>query len=167
MHLPGPGHSVLWVRQRVQSQVCCVSPLGSWSQLLCDTPGTCEPPRIPGRHGLQLATCSQFGERYSLWGQDYSSPLPYSSGCPTASLPQGREGPKCSQLALLWYSLGHNPSFSTKVTPLLSMPGVTMGSKSLSQEGSFCFYVCLSGFGLLSHISPFRLSSGIQAQSLP
>ena len=50
-----------------------------------------------------------------------------------------------SRLTLLWYLLGHNPLFSTKVSPLLSMPGVTMGNKSLSQEGSFFFYVCLSG----------------------
>ena len=44
------------------------------------------------------------------------------------------------RLALLLYSLGCNPLFSTKVTPLLSMPGVTARSKSLSQERSFFFF---------------------------
>ena len=33
-HLPGTGHSVSWVRHRTPSQVCHVSPLGSWSQAL-------------------------------------------------------------------------------------------------------------------------------------
>ena len=45
-----------------------------------------------------------------LWDWDCSSPLPSGSGCHKhASLPLGREGPVCSQLALLWYLF--NPLF--------------------------------------------------------
>ena len=51
-------------------------------------------------------------EDATLWGRECSSPLPSGLGCHTpASLPpeRGGEGPTCSQLALLWYSL--NPLF--------------------------------------------------------
>ena len=45
-----------------------------------------------------------------LWDWDCSSPLPSGSGCHNhASLPLGREGPECSQVALLWYLF--NPLF--------------------------------------------------------
>ena len=70
----------------------------------CDTPGGCEPSRIPGRCGEQQAACSQFGGRCVLWVW-LQWPLASNSGCCTpASLLLGREGPKwqlaCSPLIL-------------------------------------------------------------------
>ena len=49
-HLPGPHHSVSWVRrEKTVSGVLCVSS----GELIsgCDPPGRCQPSRILGRHG--------------------------------------------------------------------------------------------------------------------
>ena len=80
--------------------------------------------------------------------------MPSSSGCRSpASLPLGREGPICSQLALLWYSLNplfceHSRGHRVMIEPF--------------EEKVVCVCVCLANpwFGLLSHISFLRLSSG-------
>ena len=48
-------------------QECHVSPLGISG---CDSPGGCQPSRIPGRLGWQMGACSQFGRGCRLWGQD-------------------------------------------------------------------------------------------------
>ena len=67
-HLPGPGHSVSWVQsESIISGVPCVSSGELISD--CDLPGACQPSRIPGRPGQQLATWSQFGRGCHLWGQ--------------------------------------------------------------------------------------------------
>ena len=78
--------------------------------------------------------------------------MPSGSGCCSpASLPSGREGPICSQLALLWYSL--NSVFC-------------VWGSSLSRERFFLFIylfivaLVIPRFGLLSHNSSLRLSSG-------
>ena len=74
---------------------------------------------------------------------------------PAASLPpgwgkEGAEGPICSCLALLWYTL--NPLFCEHARLNLRAPG------------KFFFVLfCLCGesqFWLLSHVSNFRLPSG-------
>ena len=65
-HLPGPSRSVSWVHHKsAVTGVLCVSS----GELIsgCDTPGKCQPSRIPRRRGYQLATCSQFGGRCGLW----------------------------------------------------------------------------------------------------
>ncbi|CAI9159254.1 unnamed protein product [Rangifer tarandus platyrhynchus] len=82
-----------------------------------DTPGRCQPSRIPGRRSQQLGACSQFGGRCRLWGRDCRSPGPPSSGCHTpASLPP--EGRAVWQPA--WSPLVFAQSF------VLSAPGVTV-----------------------------------------
>ena len=154
IHLPGPCHLVSWVHcENTVPSVLCVSSVELISS--CDTPGRCQPSRIPGRWVYQLGALSQFGGKYGLWGWDCSSPLPSSSGCRSpASLPLGREGPICSRLALLWYSL--NPLFCEHAR----------GPRVMIEpfEGKFFFFFFLSlanpWFGLLSHISSLRLSSG-------
>ena len=119
----------------------------------CDPPGRCQLSRIPGRCGEQLASCSQFGGGCGLRRRDCRNPLPSGSGCHTpASLPLGREGPigqpACSPLLFsqpffLWVHALE--TFTWKVFFVL-----------------FCFFVSLviPLFGLLSHISSLRLSSG-------
>ena len=84
-HFLGPYHSVYWCTVRAPSQVCHVSPLGSWSQsttLLADV----------NSPGLQEGMVSNWQSAHSLvenaglWGWDF--PLPSGSGCHTrASLP--------------------------------------------------------------------------------
>ena len=61
------GDSVSWVcHEGTVPGVPCVSS----GELIsgCDTPGRCEPSRIPGRRHYQLAACLQFGGRCGLWG---------------------------------------------------------------------------------------------------
>ena len=76
---------------RALSQMCCLSPLKSWSQaetLLVDV-------NHLRKMWLAAGACSQFGGRCPFWGWDCSSPLPSGSGCQKpASLPlgQGRSG---------------------------------------------------------------------------
>ena len=65
-HFTGPGCLISWLcHEKTFSGVPCVSS----GQLIlgCYSPGGCQPPRIPGRHGWQLGTCSQFGGRCHLW----------------------------------------------------------------------------------------------------
>ena len=150
-HLPGPSCSVPQVPRRALSQVCCVSPLGSWSQaatLLADI-------NHPGSQEDVLATgiSSQFGGRCPLWGWECSSPLPYGSGCHTpVSLPLGGEGPTRSQLALLWYLLSP-----------LSRECVRLCVRAFHVKGLFvclCVFLVTPQSGFLSHVSSLRLSSG-------
>ena len=81
---PGPSCSGDQVFLNALSQVGPESYVSLWSQPLsfpgvpcvssgelisgCDTPGRCEPSRIPGRRHYQLAACLQFGGRCGLWG---------------------------------------------------------------------------------------------------
>ena len=95
-----PGHAT-----RAASQVCCVSPLESWSQaatLLADV-------NCPGSQEDMISNwepAHSLVESGGLWGWD--CPLPSGSVCqvPVSLSPSGRGvGPVCSWLALLWYSL--------------------------------------------------------------
>ena len=66
-HLPGLGHSVSQVHhESAVSSVSCVSS----GELIsgCDSPGRCQPSRIPERCGQQLEAHSQFGGGCHLWG---------------------------------------------------------------------------------------------------
>ena len=86
----------------VQSQVCHMSPMGSWSlavTLLVDM-------KCPGSQEDVVSNCSQFGRGCCPWGR--VSPLPFDSGClPPASLPLVGDGLVHSWLGLLWYLLSH------------------------------------------------------------
>ena len=119
--------------------------------------------RIPERRGYQWGACSWFGGRCSLWGQDSSSPLPCNSGCcTTASLPLQRKGP-------LW-QLSFSPLLFAQSFVLWACQGSPYGVRTSCGKGfgvvlffCFCFCFCLvslARFGLLSHISSLRLSSG-------
>ena len=92
----------------------------------------------------------QFGRGCCLWDQD--CPLPSGSGChPPASLPLAGDGLVCSLLALLWYSL--SSLFCEWAWQCLRFD-LFMGKFSL------CLSVAIPQFGLLSHSSSLRLSSG-------
>ena len=97
----------------------------------------------------------QFGRRCHLWGQ--VCPLPSSSGCRlSASLPPAGDGPVLSLLALLWYSL--KPLFCERAWQCLRLEFL-VGKFSLFPL--FFFHsLAIPQFGLLSHISSLRLSSG-------
>ena len=95
-----------WAK-RAPSQVCHVSPLGSWSQaatLLAND-------NCPVSHEDMVSSwepAHSLVENADLWGRD--CPLPSCSGCCTpASLPMEGEGLACIWLALLWCSV--NPLF--------------------------------------------------------
>ena len=98
-------------------------------------------------------------EDASLWGRDWSSPFPSGSDChiPASLLWQG-EGPECSQLILLLYSL--SPLFC-EGTNRRVRAFCRQFSLSLSLSIFFFFpSMAIPQFGLLSHVSSFRLSSG-------
>ena len=77
-----------------------------------------------------------------------------SSGCyPPASLPLVGDGPVHSRLALLWYSL--SPLFCEWAWQCLRLE-LFMGKFCLSLSLS----LAIPQFGLLSHVSSLRLSSG-------
>ena len=102
-HLPHSSRLVSWVCSRsTVSGVLCVSS----GELIsgCNTPGGCQPSRIPGRLGWQLGVCSEFGGGCCLWCQN--CPSPSGPGCCLpSSLPPVVDGPVRSRLALLWYLL--------------------------------------------------------------
>ena len=90
-------------------------------------------------------------EDAGLWGRDWSRPLPsdsLSQGCLCAS--GGGEGPVCSQLALLWYSL--NPLLCEQARlPVRAF------------HGKILFFFFLSGHPtvwIAISLSYLRLSSG-------
>ena len=135
--------------------VVCVSSAGLISGF--DPPG-----------GWQLSRISE--DLVSNWEPAHSlvEDAPRLLALPVAHLPlclwQG-DGPVCSQLALLWYSL--NPLFCEPARLCLRLE-LFMGkfSLALTLSLSFLFSLFLSlslaipQFGLLSQDSSFRLSSG-------
>ena len=147
---------------RAQSQVCHVSPMGSWSQsvtLLTDV----------NHPGFQEDVVSNWKPAHSsvengLCGQDFSSPLSSGSGYPLpAFLPLGRESPiqqpACSPLVFV-------QSFV-----LWTYQGSPCGIRAFHGKGFIyfiLFFVSLatSQFRLLSHISSLRLSSRYSGQIL-
>ena len=151
-HLPSPGTWFPKCATRALSQVCHVPPLGSWSQAV-----------------TLLAYVNRPGSQEDLvsyWGPAHSLVEDAGSGAEIAPRPPALavvhlplclwwgKGPVRSQLALLWYSL--NPLFCEWVRLHLMLELYT-GKFSL-------FFLSLSlaipQFGLLSHVSSLRLSSG-------
>ena len=83
--------------------------------------------------------------------------MPFSSGCHLpASLPAVGNGPVHCQLALLWYSL--SPLFCEQAWQCLRFE-LFMGKFSLPLLSLF-LSLAIPQFGLLAHVSSFRLSSG-------
>ena len=139
-----------WFPRCTVSDVLCVSS-GELISGFCPPVG-CHPSRISGRLGWQLGACSQFIGG-SVSGAEFA---PFWLWLlPPASLPLVGDGPVCCWLALLCYSL--SPSFCGQAWQCLRL-GLFAGKFSLS------FFLFLSlvipQFGLLSHISSFRLPSG-------
>ena len=106
-HLPVPAPQFPECTARAPSQMCCVSPLGSWSlavTLLVDV----------NHPGSQEGLISNWGPAHSLV-EDVGSGVeiaPHLLALAVAHLPlclRRAEGPVCSCLALLWCSL--NPLF--------------------------------------------------------
>ena len=69
---------------------------------------------------------------------------------------QQAEGPVASRLALLWYSL--NPLFCEQARFCI---------RAFRGKVLIFFSLVIPQFGLLSHVSSLRLSSGHSGQSLP
>ena len=101
-----------------------------------------------------------FGGGCHLWGRD--CPLPSNSGCgsPASLPPVVGEGPVCRRLAFLWCSL--NPLFCERARLHIRLEPFA-GKFSLSL---FFFSLAILQFGLLSHVSSLRLSSGHSGQVL-
>ena len=129
----------------------------------CDTPGRCQPSRIPGRCGQQLEACSQFGGRCHLWGRDCSSALPSSSGFthPPLCLQRVRA---CTAASLISFGIrsilcsectrGH----CAALEPFLGQVFLFSGSLAVPQFG-------LLSCGLI--LAPSDCPQGIQAGFLP
>ena len=142
------------------SQVCRVSPLGSWSQavtLLADV-------NHPGSQEDLVSTWEPAHNLVedAIFGAKIFPPLPALA---VAHLPlslQQGYGPVCSQLAVLWYSL--NPLFCELARVCLKLELFT-GNFPLSLFFIFLSLAVLQ-FGLLFHISSLRLSAGLSGQVL-
>ena len=141
---------------RTPFQVCCVSPLGSWSlaaTLLGRTMG-CTMSTVQDPRKSWLAT----GRLLSLV-EDATSGVevaPWLLALALTCLPlclQQREGLVCSRLALLWYSL--SPLFYEQARLCLRLE-LFVWKLSLS----LFFFFSLPQFWLLSHISSLKLSLG-------
>ena len=83
-------------------------------------------------------------------------PLSSSGGRPPASLPQEGDGPVGSLPALLWYLL--SPLFCERAQQCLRLR-LFLGKFSLSLS-FLSLSLAIPQFGLLSHVSSLRLSSG-------
>ena len=139
---------------RPQSQVCCVSPLGSWYQAVTLLPDVYLP-------GSQKDVLSNWELAHSLvedevLGAQIATP-PCLLALAATHLPlclQGERDLYSSWLALQWDSL--NPLFCecAKGHCVVSKPFTGNVSLSLSLS------LTIPWFGLLSHISSLRLSSG-------
>ena len=122
----------------------------------------------PRKTWLAVGACSQFGGGCRLWGQD--CPSPSGSGCRLpASLPPGGDGPVCSQLDLLWYSL--IPLFYEQAQLCLRLELFRESSLSLSFFLFFFFFFCClwlsHSLGCYLTLAPSDCPQGIQARSLP
>ena len=134
---------------RAPSQVCCVSPLGSWSPpvtLLTDV----------NRPGSQEDMVRNWEPAHSLVEDAVSGAkiAPCLLALAVARRPPclwWGDGLVRSQLALLWYSL--SPLFCEQARLRVS----TLPRKVLF---FFSFSLAIPQFGLLSHVSSLRLPSG-------
>ena len=145
---------------RPQYQLCCVSPLGSWSQAVTLLPDVYLP-------GSQKDVLSNWELAHSLvedevLGAQIATP-PCLLALAATHLPlclQGERDLYSSWLALQWYSL--NPLFCecARGRCVVSKPFTENLSLSLSLSLSFSLSLTIPGVGLLSHISSLRLSSG-------
>ena len=148
-HLPGPAPRIPGCTMRALSQVCCVSPLGSWSlteTVLVDVihPGSWEIfiSKWEAAHNLV---------EDAIAGAKIAPPLP-------VCLFWG-EGPVHSRLALLWYSL--NALFCEQTMLCFRAFSGKIISLSLSLFFFFFFLLWLfPQFGSVSPVSSLRLSSG-------
>ena len=97
---------------------------------------------------------AQFGWGCGLWGRDCSNPLPSGSGCRMpASLPLGREGP-------IW-QLSCSPLVFVQPFVLWMRQGSPVRVIAFRGKGIFFpLSLAIPQFGLQSHISSLRLSSG-------
>ena len=140
-----------WFPGCTARQVWHVSPLGSWIQaanLLADD-------SCPGSQEDVIGNwepAQDLVEDAGLWGGDWSSPLPFGSGCcMPASLPLvgWREEPVHCWIALLWYL--RSPLFCEQVR---------LSIRVFCGKVLFFSSLEIPQFGLLSHFSSLRLSTG-------
>ena len=134
-------------------QVYCVSPLGSylwlrpswWMSTIQDLEKT----------WLATGSCSQIDRGCHLWGRDCPF-LALAVACLPLCLQGLGEGQDHRWLVLLWYSL--SPLFCEQAWQCLRLE--LRLEKVLSFSLSFFLPLAIPQFGLLSHVSSLRLSSG-------
>ena len=148
-HLPGPSSSVSWLcRENTVSGMLCVSS----GELIsgCDPSGRCQPSRIPARLGLATESLLSGGGCWSL-----GPTLPFvfwlwlSPACLSAS------GGWMGQSAAGQLAFGIRSIFC-----YVSGPGCTSGQSFLKESFFFPLLLAIPQFGLLSHESSLRVSSG-------
>ena len=150
-HLPSPGCSVSRCTARALSQVCVCLLRGADLRL---RPSWQDPRKT------WLATGSLLTVWWRMPSLRLRLPLAFRlrllHTCLSASSRgHGGKRPACSQLALLWYSL--NPLFCEPVRLCVSLEPF-VGKFSVSFL--FSLSLVVPQFGMLSHVSSLRLSSG-------
>ena len=153
-HLPSPSHSVSWVccKSTVSGVLCVSSGESQVATLLADV-------NCPGS---QEDLVSNWEPAHSLVDDAVSGAkiVPCLSALVVACLPlclRRGNGPVHSWLALLWYSL--NPLFCEQASLCLRLE---LSMRKFSSLSFFLLSLSLAipQFGLLSHVSSLRLSSG-------
>ena len=149
-HLPSPGCSAPRCTARALSQVCVCLLRGADLRLR---------PSWQGPRKTWLAAGSLLTVWWRMPSLRLRLPLAFRlrllHACLSASSRgHGGKRPACSQLALLWYSL--NPLFCEPVRLCVSLEPF-VGKFSVS---FFSLSLAIPQFGMLSHVSSLRLSSG-------
>ena len=148
-HLPDSSHLISWLHS---GSIISVVPCDLWLRPSWQMSAVQDPRKTWLATGNLLAGCC-------LWGRDFLSPS--YSGChpPALCLRQG-EGPVRNRLALLWCSL--NSLFCERARLCL----IAFHEKVLSLSLFFFLSLAIPQFGLLSHLSSLRLSSGHSGPAL-
>ena len=158
-HLPGPIRLFSWVCSgSAVSGVLCVSSGELISE--CNPPGRCQPSRIPERLGWQLGETAHNLVENAIPRAETAPRLPALAGMHLPLCLWQGEGLVHSWLALLWYLL--NLLFCEQARLCLW----AFRGKVLSLSFFFPLSLAIPQFGLLSHVSSLRLSSGHSGQVL-
>ena len=134
IHLCVPRHSLCWLCQKgMVAGVSCI--FGGEMVSGCEPAGLCKLSMSPGRHGEELAACSELGRRHYLCGQDTRRPLASASCCHTHfTLPPWQKGCKRS---LTWspFVFSSVPNFV-----LWAWQGSLCGFRAFLEESVFLFW---------------------------
>ena len=108
---------------------------------------------------LATGTCSQFGGKYGLWGQDWGSPLPSGSGCPHL--------PLCLLQGRGLYAAGQLSFGVRSILCSVSVPGCALETFAENFSLSLLSLWWSLSLGCYLNLAPSDCLQGIQARSLP